>query len=522
MARELVPIGRLQVATPLTMALAIRAGTEATDAVDERIAPVAGEIIENLDPEIFAGPAEIAVDAKLAESNVLTADLESAATRSNRAAVSMSFQDSSYGVRYPSVYPAIYPAGVWSTPVPRRADLPTLGPDGMLPSAVVPAKPIGVLRELVVQSDPDGPIDFEVRGGVTYARQFSGGGGSTFVPKRCVLVDAIGQSNEASYAHPLVPFLDFVSSRIWQLPYGGDALTPAAPPLTGPGPASGLSPAHVLAREIAANDPECVVVIVPAAVGGSGLVTDPSGGRGKWEVGYTGPNPALYANAVNMTTRAIAQAQARWGLTPTVLATWIHGETDGADGISRAVYQAALDVLINDWRSRFQGMFLIAGMVPGYEPAGTRPEITLALQDTPRRVLGTAFVPGVENGGGSRGPTDTNHYGREAIEIIGREWFKAIPRASDNATGSPTQSPLKVAATRWANTVTVSWTPPHCRVTAYEVQSSTDGTNWTNVVMSEPVATRVAFTSAAPVKVRVRAIGTDTSNWTAPVIAIAG
>lgn len=500
-------------------------GSASQQAVDERVAPVAGALIGALDPSIFEVPAEIAVDAKLAESNVLTADLGATTTRSNRPAVSMEFQDSAYGVPYPSVYPAIYPAAVWSTPVARRADLPALDSGGKLSPDVIPDKPLGVLTNLVVQATPGGPIDFEVREGTTWIRNAviaNGGGVFASVKRVHVIANGPGQSNGESFAHPIVPMLDHESSRIWQLPYSGEALIPAAVPLSGPAFGSGLSPAHVLARKIVAADPEAVVVLVPIAVGGSGLVTDPSGGRGKWEVGYTGPNPPLNANGIARVTAALGQAQARWALTPSVIATMVLGETDGADGTLRAAFQSALDILIADWQTRFNALFLIAGIVPGYEPVGTRPEITAALRDTPRRMRRVAFVEGPDNGGGSRGPTDPNHYSREAAEWIGGQWYEALPRAVNNVVGSPTQNPFKVSAARWGNTVTASWSPVQCLVTAYEVQSSTDGTTWTNVTITEPVATRVEFTSAAPVKVRVRAIGTDTSNWTMPVNSVGG
>lgn len=68
MPSALIPVGRLQVATPSTMALAIRSNTEATEAVDERIRPVAVDIITNNQTVIDATAA--AVQAKLATENV--------------------------------------------------------------------------------------------------------------------------------------------------------------------------------------------------------------------------------------------------------------------------------------------------------------------------------------------------------------------------------------------------------------------------------------------------------------------
>ena len=103
-----------------------------------------------------------------------------------------------------------------------------------------------------------------------------------------------------------------------------------------------------------------------------------------------------------------------------------------------------------------------------------------------------------------------------------RAWYsRGIPWAANNVAGAHTQPPVTVRATRWAGEVTVEWDHPYCRVTAFEVQSSTDGNVWTARAVVEPVATNLTFPSDVPVKVRVRAIGTDTTNWTVPVIAAA-
>ncbi|MBN9210703.1 MAG: hypothetical protein J0I95_04205 [Microbacterium sp.] len=70
MAGQMVPIGRLLVATPASMALAIRQDTEARDAVDERVAPIAADIIASDGTVITAAAA--AVGTALAAEDVLT------------------------------------------------------------------------------------------------------------------------------------------------------------------------------------------------------------------------------------------------------------------------------------------------------------------------------------------------------------------------------------------------------------------------------------------------------------------
>lgn len=472
------------------------------------------------------------IDARVAglpdELDLMTAVSETDVPRTSRATLPVTFRDKKRSVFYPKVYPRFYPAATWSGFARRSADVPTLREDGTLAPDVIPEIAPGVLTGLQVQAVDGGPLVFEVRpDGQTYVQGVpvtpGGGSGGTTV-KRVVALPGLGQSNLVAHGQPTVSLLDGTSDQIWQIPDGGDILVPAVVPLSMPGgTATGLSPVHVLAREIALRDPECVVVIVPAAKGGSGLVTDPSIGYGSWSIDYAGPNPRLYSNALAKMTTALSQIAARWpGITPSVVTAWIQGEADGSANITGAAYQAALDALIADWVSRYGGTFLIAGIVPQAATSGTRPAIVNVLEDTPRRVERTAFVPGVNNGGGARGPSDEIHYGREAIEIIGRAWYEAIPRASNNVAGSYTSPPVHVTATRWGTEVRAEWSAPYCRVTEYQVQSSTDGTTWEDVTIVEPVATSVTFTSSAPVKVRVRAIGTETSNWTAPEIAIGG
>ena len=71
--RTIVPVGRLQVATPNSMALAVRSPTQARDAVDERIQDVASTIIAG-SPTVVAAArdaAEAAVAAELSSEGVV-------------------------------------------------------------------------------------------------------------------------------------------------------------------------------------------------------------------------------------------------------------------------------------------------------------------------------------------------------------------------------------------------------------------------------------------------------------------
>src|SRR5690606_11433371 len=90
-SRTIVPVGRLQVATPASMALAVRNATDARDAVDERIQGVAADIIAN-DPTIVAAAeaaADDAVSAALSAENIMRAYPEEPLQQTTLTAVPM-------------------------------------------------------------------------------------------------------------------------------------------------------------------------------------------------------------------------------------------------------------------------------------------------------------------------------------------------------------------------------------------------------------------------------------------------
>lgn len=92
MAQGMIPVGRLQVATPKSMALAIRQQTEAQAAVDERIQDVAADIIASDETVVQA-----AADAAAAE--IAARDLVEGKTvpagNTNRVGVAVPFADGS-------------------------------------------------------------------------------------------------------------------------------------------------------------------------------------------------------------------------------------------------------------------------------------------------------------------------------------------------------------------------------------------------------------------------------------------
>lgn len=139
--RSIIPVGRLQVATPYTMAASIRGNTEATDAVDERVQDVAADVIAS-DPTIIQAARDAAgqaVDEEIVESNLVQAYSDRAVTYTTLDAIPMTWTFNELDDPYPSntytsdVYPGFY------KPLPRKGDMPVLDPQGKLTARTIPA-----------------------------------------------------------------------------------------------------------------------------------------------------------------------------------------------------------------------------------------------------------------------------------------------------------------------------------------------------------------------------------------------
>lgn len=344
-----------------------------------------------------------------------------------------------------------------------------------------------------------------------------------------MILPCLGQSNGVAYSAPTTPEMDLPDPRIWQLPVGGSGLVPAVTPLTGQGTTPGLAPGHVFAKEFLKDAPQgTMVVLLPLAVGGTGLGLATTSSSGVWSVDYTGTARRLFQTAVTTTLAAYTAAKAKWNLEPVYLAaTWNQGEQDAADLVNRATYEAELDKLISTFRTRIGSNipFIIGGMVPEWvEEFGTAPRANIrkALLDTPRRVERTAYADGIRNAGGSAGIAgDLVHYSREGIIRLGRAMYRELLRAQNNTAASKITAPLDLAATIWNGELEATWTAPTCRHTGYEIQTSPNGTTWTTLARPDPMETRHTAAVAGPVKVRVRAINDGTSSmYTTAVKAI--
>ena len=155
MPREIIPVGRLQVATPATMAMAVRSLTDATDAVDERIQDVAATIIAN-DPTIIAAAeaaADEAVDSAIADANLLRAYPEDEPGYTTVADVPMSWVYRVLNTPYSDTYSNIYD-GEWEGETRRRGNLPVLTQSGVISEAQIPSS---IARLSDIPDVPDVP-----------------------------------------------------------------------------------------------------------------------------------------------------------------------------------------------------------------------------------------------------------------------------------------------------------------------------------------------------------------------------
>lgn len=516
----------IEAATDDSMAMHLRLpGSETQDAAIELIAPVAGEVINNLDPEIFEGPAGVAVDAKLAAEDIIVGS----DPRSMKLGDLKTWRSKDSAGRV--IAEADAQTGVFTAPdfVARRA---------RIAGGVIVEADEGIERWL----DSAGKLIFEInaRTGRVFvadldpASNAGGGGGSTSSAiARVVVLWVAGQSNAAGRGLPVGPRLDPSHPRIlmaeWQdtvvtglglasVPNSSQAVVDTA----------GYGPADEIARRIVAADESTVVVICNTAKGGAGLVYDTP--NGVWDANYAGTNRWLLPIAEDAITATLSWIRSRYpGVPIDVQGVWHQGESDGT--ISYAAYSAALIELFDSFRLHVGDPtmpIVMGGTVP--ESSGTTEEANImgAQIQAQADMEYVAFAAGVHNGGGSSAATgDTVHYNRGGVERLGTNMYQALRRAYANNVASIPLTPLDVFA-RWrkaAGVLDISWSFPFCRVTAFTVEYRVDGGAWVPITGRprelDPVATVTGLTTGTEIEVRVSTTNeVGTSAYTVPVIAI--
>lgn len=326
--------------------------------------------------------------------------------------------------------------------------------------------------------------------------------GSGTPVSRVVLLVMAGQSNGEGRGKPYSAELDPVDPRISMYDWRTGTLTPATVPLSSQQQQTGISPATVIARETLLREPPGTqIVILNAAAGGSGLLAEPS--QGTWAIDYAGARPRLYSVMMGKLRDTLELIKMDYpGIALEVRFFWHQGEADA--GTAPDLYAAKFDELVSAVRtgiSRPDMTVTLGGVVSDNNP------ITAVHQQTPARLTRTAYAPGVPNGGGSASTTDTVHYHREGVEVLGRGMYDAYRRALVNVPASVPVPPLAVEASLAGDTLHVRWSVPFCRVTSYAVQYSVNGGDWAAVparpVPLEPSAMVPGIPAGARVRVRM-------------------
>lgn len=513
----LIPVGRLTVATPETMAAAVRADTVATEAIDERIQDVAADIIAS-DPGVAAAATAAVDGALLAEDIIVGGDQRAM----------------EYGRSYS--WRVVDDAGKVAVGV---------GPDGRTFAPDFESRR-AVLGGLTFTESASGGVSIKDSAGKVAFRV--GPDGKTLVgdldsrsnlhvgsmaPSRVLVLWETGQSNAAGRAAPHGPRLDVPHPRILMSQWTGlvvSGLTTSTVPISSQGvdSTSGLDPATVIARKIVAEQPDTLVVICNAAKGGSAVVLDTS--NGVWGVGYAGVNRWLLPIAKSALTATLALVAAQYPSLPVdIQMVWHQGESDGDQ--TYAAYKPALAAVFADLRAHSGDPtmpIVMGGTVPEVSDAAEEANIMAAQIQLQSDMQYVAFTPGIPNGGGSNLPTgDTVHYHRDGMERLGTNMHQALRRAYANTYTSNPLPSLDVSA-RWRKTAGVldmQWSFPICRVTAFTAQYRIDGGSWVTVTGRsrelDPVATVTGLTTGNQIEVRVATTNeVGTSSYTTPVIAI--
>lgn len=257
------------------------------------------------------------------------------------------------------------------------------------------------------------------------------------------------------------------------------------------------------------------VGIVPCGLGSSSFNPAAAGSSGTWDRTVTTGSPRyLYPEAV--TKVAAARAAAPTG-SQMLAALWDQGEADTIL-MNDTTYAAKLDDLIAQFRidtATPKLPFIISSLTPEYAqsangaPVNNRPLIAAALEDTPRRVVNTAY---------HQGPRDMSeadgagiHYTPEGNSLRGAEQAGvSLWQALENEPTSIPQPPHSFTITRSGAAVEVTWAHPFSRVTAYTIETSTDeGATWTAATLGARQSHKFALTAPAGTPVWVRGSATN-------------
>ncbi|QDB74381.1 minor tail protein [Gordonia phage EnalisNailo] len=246
------------------------------------------------------------------------------------------------------------------------------------------------------------------------------------------------------------------------------------------------------------------VGIVQHAVGSTGFsstdeVSPPAGRNysagGTWDRSYGGSTINLYTL---FRTRALAALAVSPAGSAHYLAIWSQGEQDRSYR-TQSTYAANLDDLIGQARTDLGVAdlpFLIGSMTASTIAANTGDTVGIdrAHEDTPRRLVRTAFIRGPH---GMDKHDETIHYSSQAQMARAPLFARAIDTARLNVAAAKPLPPRNLRVTRSGSTATITWEHPDSRVTAFTIQTATDGTGTTWSTVTLPIA--VAHTATVTV-----------------------
>ncbi len=495
MAARMIMVGRLQVAGATSMALAIRQPTEVQKAVDDRIAPVAAAVI--------------------AEDSTVVAAAAAAAGTAVQEELDSSPRIPQLGVPEEVTTEDLF--GQVSTRVDEEGNFSAYGKS--------------LIGGMVF--DPTGDprvIEFtDLAGSTTLKIDESGewhffGTDQATTVRRVRMVVGAGQSLASGRGRPLLAEVDRSRPNLFQVGYKTRTLRVATSPLDMQDTPSGISPLWVYgteAADTAASDE--VVVLIPSGMGGTGLVASGSP-NGCWDPDFTG-SIKLYQRMLTQITDAIGFVTARWPGAQIVWEAflWNQGEYDAQQGTTQSAWAGKFDQLAAGVRAHIGSPVpvVLGQSVPEWiaSEAGA-PAIMAAQIDTLARLERTAFAYAKPN---ASNYNDLIHPNRAGATGMGRAMRAAVEEAVANTVGTDPVPPTTVEAVRDGSTVTIRWDRPLCRVTAYTVQTNTDGAGWVTLTRPLPLHREATLTGVTGSRVQVRVSTTNTvgtSATTTPVTAI--
>lgn len=257
-----------------------------------------------------------------------------------------------------------------------------------------------------------------------------------------------GQSNAAGTNGGADTNIDVIDADVWSYGYTGtyaNQIVPAAEPLAQQGRQNnGVGPGMPFSKWVKGYLPRNrKVLLVPAAVAGSALVTTSTTGNNTWNptVGAGG----LYQNGLTQLQGALAAAGANARIAGIL---WLQGETEALGSVAASTYQSTFDSLITGYRSAL-GLPALPFLVLGYPPedvyqngtGSTWVSIAQVHANTPTRQAYSSFTPGPAGYGWG----DNLHYTATGQRILGRAAAAGYPTALANAT-TPAVFTLAIAA----------------------------------------------------------------------------